>query len=64
MTSRYRYCAGMKRFPAGRFNEVQAFGLSASLRAAGFPLGRLQTGTLARLDKNKKATIRHIHSHF
>ncbi|KAF8452193.1 glucose inhibited division protein A-domain-containing protein [Boletus edulis BED1] len=43
---------GMKRFPAGRFNEAPATGLSASLRAAGFQLGRLQTGTPARLDKS------------
>ncbi|KAF8556687.1 GIDA-domain-containing protein [Imleria badia] len=43
---------GMKRFPAGRFNEAPAIGLSASLRAAGFQLGRLQTGTPARLDKS------------
>lgn len=43
---------GMKRFPAGRINEAPAIGLSASLRAAGFQLGRLQTGTPARLDKN------------
>ncbi|KIJ67332.1 hypothetical protein HYDPIDRAFT_173907 [Hydnomerulius pinastri MD-312] len=43
---------GMKRFPAGRMNEAPAVGLSASLRAAGFHLGRLQTGTPARLAKN------------
>lgn len=43
---------GMKRFPAGRLNDEPSIGLSASLRAAGFQLGRLQTGTPARLDKN------------
>ncbi|KIK93256.1 hypothetical protein PAXRUDRAFT_829143 [Paxillus rubicundulus Ve08.2h10] len=43
---------GMKRFPAGRMDEAPATGLSASLRAAGFHLGRLQTGTPARLDKH------------
>ncbi|KAL4071899.1 glucose inhibited division protein A-domain-containing protein [Scleroderma yunnanense] len=43
---------GMKRFPAGRMNEAPAIGLSRSLRSAGFQLGRLQTGTPARLDKN------------
>jgi len=42
----------MKRFPAGRMNEAPATGLSQSLRAAGFQLGRLQTGTPPRLDKN------------
>jgi len=44
--------AGMKRFPAGRLDEAPAIGLSASLRAAGFQLGRLQTGTPARLEKS------------
>ncbi|TFK38386.1 glucose inhibited division protein A-domain-containing protein [Crucibulum laeve] len=41
---------GLKRFPAGRINEAPSMGLSASLNAAGFKLGRLQTGTPARLD--------------
>ncbi|ESK91359.1 mitochondrial translation optimization protein [Moniliophthora roreri MCA 2997] len=41
---------GMKKFPAGRINEAPSVGLSASLQAAGFKLGRLQTGTPARLD--------------
>ena len=40
---------GMKRFPAGRMNESPSIGLSSSLHRAGFPLGRLQTGTPARL---------------
>jgi tRNA U34 5-carboxymethylaminomethyl modifying enzyme MnmG/GidA len=40
----------MKRFPAGRLNDAPSLGLSASLAAAGFKLGRLQTGTPARLD--------------
>ncbi|KAI0329454.1 glucose-inhibited division protein A subfamily [Cubamyces sp. BRFM 1775] len=43
---------GMKRFPAGRMGEAPTVGLSASLNAAGFRLGRLQTGTPARLDKD------------
>ncbi|THH12473.1 hypothetical protein EW146_g7659 [Bondarzewia mesenterica] len=43
---------GMKRFPAGRMNEQPSLGLSASLSAAGFQLGRLQTGTPARLDRS------------
>ena len=42
----------MKRFPAGRMNEAPSVGLSGSLRAAGFKLGRLQTGTPARLHKD------------
>ncbi|KXN81258.1 tRNA uridine 5-carboxymethylaminomethyl modification enzyme MnmG [Leucoagaricus sp. SymC.cos] len=41
---------GMKRFPAGRIGDAPSIGLSASLRTAGFKLGRLQTGTPARLD--------------
>ncbi|KAL0948301.1 hypothetical protein HGRIS_010893 [Hohenbuehelia grisea] len=43
---------GLKKFPAGRINESASVGLSASLRSAGFKLGRLQTGTPARLDGN------------
>ena len=39
----------MKTFPAGRMNEAPSIGLSGSLRSAGFKLGRLQTGTPARL---------------
>ncbi|PPR05019.1 hypothetical protein CVT24_010212, partial [Panaeolus cyanescens] len=41
---------GMKRFPAGRMGDNPSIGLSASLKSAGFKLGRLQTGTPARLD--------------
>lgn len=44
--------AGMKRFPAGRIDEAPSVGLSGSLRSAGFQLGRLQTGTPARLLKD------------
>lgn len=42
----------MKRFPAGRLGDAPSIGLSASLNSAGFKLGRLQTGTPARLDRN------------
>jgi tRNA uridine 5-carboxymethylaminomethyl modification enzyme len=42
----------MRRIPAGRIGEAPSTGLSASLNAAGFKLGRLQTGTPARLDKH------------
>jgi len=42
----------MRRLPAGRMGEAPSIGLSASLHAAGFVLGRLQTGTPARLDKH------------
>ncbi|KAL0571936.1 Mitochondrial Translation Optimization [Marasmius crinis-equi] len=41
---------GLKTFPAGRINESPSIGLSAALKSAGFMLGRLQTGTPARLD--------------
>ncbi|KAG1748096.1 mitochondrial translation optimization protein [Suillus lakei] len=43
---------GMRRIPAGRIGEAPSTGLSTSLNAAGFKLGRLQTGTPARLDKH------------
>ena len=41
---------GMKRFPAGRLGDKPSTGLSATLKNVGFKLGRLQTGTPARLD--------------
>ena len=47
-----KFCVfrGMERFPAGRMGDAPARGLSGSLARAGFKLGRLQTGTPARLD--------------
>lgn len=42
---------GLKSYPAGRMGEAATFGLSKSLRDAGFQLGRLKTGTPPRLDK-------------
>lgn len=47
-----RLSIGMKRFPAGRIGEAPSVGLSGSLRSAGFQLGRLQTGTPARILKD------------
>lgn len=41
---------GERRFPAGRMNEKASLGLSATMTAAGFGLGRLKTGTPPRLD--------------
>lgn len=43
---------GLQTYPAGRLGEAATFGLSKSLRDAGFQLGRLKTGTPPRLDKS------------
>lgn len=42
---------GLECHPAGRMGEAATFGLSKSLRDAGFQLGRLKTGTPPRLAK-------------
>lgn len=41
---------GDERIPAGRYGEEAATGLAADLQAAGLMMGRLKTGTPARLD--------------
>lgn len=41
---------GAKRIPAGRVGEAPAIGLSGRLYSLGLPMGRLKTGTPARLD--------------
>ncbi|KAK5997398.1 Vacuolar protein sorting-associated protein 45 [Cladobotryum mycophilum] len=43
---------GLQCYPAGRIGEAATFGLSKSLRDAGFQLGRLKTGTPPRLDRD------------
>jgi tRNA uridine 5-carboxymethylaminomethyl modification enzyme len=43
---------GDKRIPAGRHGEAPAIGLSDRLYAAGFAMGRLKTGTPARLQSS------------
>lgn len=42
---------GLTSYPSGRMGEAATFGLSKSLRDAGFQLGRLKTGTPPRLAK-------------
>ncbi|QLL33066.1 hypothetical protein HG536_0D05880 [Torulaspora globosa] len=41
---------GLKSYPAGRIGEEPTYGISSTLADAGFKLGRLKTGTPARLD--------------
>lgn len=43
---------GLEAYPAGRMGEEASFGLSKSLRDAGFQLGRLKTGTPPRIAKD------------
>ncbi|WEJ94325.1 Mitochondrial Translation Optimization [Yamadazyma tenuis] len=40
---------GLKAYPSGRIGEAATFGLSKTLKDAGFRLGRLKTGTPPRL---------------
>lgn len=42
---------GLEVYPSGRMGEAATFGLSKSLKEAGFQLGRLKTGTPPRLDR-------------
>lgn len=43
---------GPERLQAGRFGEGPSVGLAESIRAQGFSMGRLKTGTPPRLDRN------------
>jgi len=47
---RGRLIAGERIWPGGRAGEQPAMGLSESLKALGFTLGRLKTGTPPRID--------------
>ena len=47
-----RVLIGKKTYPAGRSGEPPAIGLGESLRRLGLPLGRLNTGTTPRVNKN------------
>lgn len=42
---------GLEAYSSGRMGEAATFGLSKSLRDAGFQMGRLKTGTPPRIDK-------------
>ena len=54
---------GLECYPAGRMGEAATFGLSKSLKDAGFKLGRLKTGTPPRLDK-KTIDFMALEAHF
>jgi tRNA uridine 5-carboxymethylaminomethyl modification enzyme len=44
---------GEKRFPAGRLGEFPAKGMTESLKELGFSIGRLKTGTVARINSKQ-----------
>ena len=64
---------GLQNYSAGRAGDFAAMGLSDSLAALGFRIGRLKTGTCPRLDaapsttrpwRSSPATIRRRPSRF
>lgn len=46
-----RIFVGLQDYPAGRLGEMPAYGLSECLRALGFSVKKLKTGTPPRVDK-------------
>lgn len=52
LTTLRRLSEGLTSYPAGRVGEPASVRLSNSLKREGFILGRLKTGTPARLSKS------------
>ena len=53
---------GSEQRPAGRHGEPPSSGLAASIRALGFEVGRLKTGTPPRLDRRSIDFAAHVQS--
>ncbi|KAG5366808.1 tRNA uridine 5-carboxymethylaminomethyl modification enzyme MnmG [Yarrowia sp. B02] len=53
---------GLEAYPSGRMGEEATFGISKTLREAGFSLGRLKTGTPPRIDSTT-IDFSHLEAH-